>query len=147
MLKGKSFFKRQGKAFDGAVLKHLFYKLQNISLVAVAQNYVGAAQLLYLFGFDLGIAAADRQNTIGIFCLGSSCGVSGLFIAQSRNGTGVYNIYIGLVGKIGDLKAVLGKKLFESLSFVLIYLAAQSVKCSFHKIPFDVFLSILSYFR
>ena len=101
-------------------------------------------QLFHVLGVHLGIAAAYTDHRLGVQLSGPAQGVSGLFITDRRDGTGIDNVKIAGLIKPARLIAPGDKVLLQRLGFILVYLAAQGVDGKLHgKSPLHIVIFVV----
>ena len=81
------------------------------------------------FRADLGITAGYRNDSIRTLFLHAADVLAGLAVCQIGYGTGINNIYVCNIFFPYDFIACRAELLFHGFCFVLVYLAAQSMKC------------------
>ncbi|SCJ66884.1 Uncharacterised protein [uncultured Blautia sp.] len=82
----------------------------------------------------LGIAAAHCHHGAGVLPLDAVDHLPGLLVADCRDGAGVHDIGIRLIGKLRERVPPCQQLLLHGLGLILVHLAAQGIDGNFHGI-------------
>lgn len=130
-MNGQMLKRRLTEGFDGdqcAILRHrLFEQLHNLSAPLCAQNEPNARKRQFVGG-ALRQTARDDNLRQRVLAMTSANDLHALFIARSRDRTGVDDIDVRLFVKLGRAIARLFKSFAHRLRIILIHLAPKGMK-------------------
>ncbi len=106
-------------------------KLNYTVSVLCAENEVYPVYAADVIRSCLGVAAGDGYDGIGIEIYGTAYHLAGFSVAKMGYGTCVYHVHVSRLRKIYRFIACIFKKLLHCFGFILVDLAAESIKSGF----------------